>query len=94
MIMRRPSRKSAVAITPYLIEAIRQASLSETQAEIATRLGLAQATVSRVQRREGIPHFDRSSGQRFALERQKQAQRNAVAMVVAKVESVRRWGFS
>ena len=86
-------RKPPVAVTPYLIEAIRQASLYETQAEIATRLGVAQATVSRVQRRHGIPHFDRSSGQRFVMERRKQAQRNAVALVLAKVESVRRWGF-
>ena len=91
--MRRPSRKPPVAVTPYLIEAIRQASLSETQAEIATRLRVAQATVSRVQRRHGIPHFDRSSGQRFVMERQKQRQRGAVALTVAKVESARRWGF-
>jgi hypothetical protein len=91
--MRARSRKPPVAVTPYLIEAIRQASLSETQAEIATRLRVAQATVSRIQRREGIPHFDRSSGQRFATERRKQAQRGAVALVVAKVESIRRWGL-
>lgn len=86
-------RKPAIAVTPYLIEAIRQASLSETQAEIATRLRIAQATVSRIQRREGIPHFDRSSGQRFVMERQKQLRRNAVALTVAKLKSVRRWGF-
>ena len=91
--MRARFRKPPVSVTPYLIEAIRQASLSETKAEIATRLGVAQATVSRIQRREGIAHFNRSSGQRFVIERRKQAQRGAVAKVVAKVESVRRWGF-
>ena len=81
--------KPPVTITPYLIEAVRQASQRETKAEIAIRLGVAQATVSRIQRRHGIPHFDRSSGQRFVNDRRKQSQRAAVARIVAKIDSLR-----
>ena len=64
--MQRHHRKSPVQVTPYLIEAVRQASLSELQSEIACRLGVGVTTVSRIQRRFNFPHFDRQTGRVFA----------------------------
>jgi DNA-binding MurR/RpiR family transcriptional regulator len=53
-------RKSPREVTPFLIEQIGQLSRDLFQDEIAARLGCSMATVSRVQRRNGFPHFTRA----------------------------------